>query len=274
MKYDLGGLGSAYFDISKGSARREPSGGETYLEIEVEEDVKKKMEGMLTDFQATAKNTLLSITASADSTKELVQKLARDDGDLFASIEALNSNLSSLNRIITNIESGEGALGNLLINEETEETIKRFVQSLGDTSSELQPMVANLNQAIGNLDSRIAEIKLGISSFNEASSMLIGTVGSTDETIAGFGLAADQLAEMLRESELLVEGLQRHWLIRGFVKDPIEDSEGRRVVGVEGVEANEIGVAPAKPNPESTDGSGRTSSPRTRTSYRVLGKKR
>ena len=273
LKYDLGGLGSAYFDISRGTEKRDPR-GDDFLEIAVEEDVKKKMEGMLTDFQTTARNTLVSITATSDSTKEFVEKLARDDGDLFASIDRLESNLAALNRIITNIEGGEGAIGKLLVNQETEERVDRFIGSLGDASDELQPMVANLNQTIEHLDLRISEIRQGINSFNEASEMLVGTVGATDETIAGFGVAAEQLSEMLRESEVLVEGLQRHWLVRRFIRDPVEDPAGNRLTTGEASPSDGSAAAPATTSPPATPVSDRPSDPKPRTGYRGIGKKR
>lgn len=273
LKYDLGGLGSAYFDISRGTNAR-VNGDDNYLSIDVEEDVKKKMEGLLTEFQATANNTLLSITASSDATRALVEKLASDDGDLFASIDRLNSNLTALNRIIIDIENGEGAIGNLLVNQETEATVERFIQALGDTSGDLQPIAENLNETIDHLDQRIAEIKVGVASFNEASSMLVDTVSATDGTIAGFASAADQLSEMLRESELLVEALQRHWLVKGLVRDPIEDSEGRRTTASSGDTTRSGAPEATSPPPTPANAIEKPAKTKPRTSYRFIGRKR
>jgi hypothetical protein len=104
---------------------------------------------------------------------------------------------NSLAAIMADLEKGKGAAGLLLTGEKAE--------------VQLQQTLDNVTQASASAN-RAAE------SMNKAAKGLPQTLGEADEAIQSYNDGASALLEAAREYEIVAEALQRHWLLRRFVK--------------------------------------------------------
>ncbi len=104
--------------------------------------------------------------------------------------------LANLNLLTSGLAEGEGAAGAVLRDPEMAEQVKEIVARLEEISRDAAAAAANLPP--------MAE-----------------TAAGEIEDIPGLVL---QSREMLRESQRLIEALQSHWLIRGYVDQGAESS--------------------------------------------------
>lgn len=224
LKYDLGGLGSAYFDITRGSERfEENSHGKDsrILTFSKQMDAKQEVFEVVARIENELVPAIRSYRNMADTTKALVEKLSRDDEALFRLLTSLESGVSDLNLIMARVESGEGALGDMTSqSSEMRTQLNEFAVTLNQSSQDLSDAINNLDQGITNLRNE------GGRSLNQAMNHLPGTVNRTDGAIAEFNTAATDLQETIREIEILTEALQRHWLVRRYIDDPVEGEYG------------------------------------------------
>lgn len=216
LKYDLGGLGAAYFDISKGKEKK--AGENQVLAFEMQQDVKEEMVDIITELKNAAVPAVKEVKRASKETADLVAKLSEDDGKLFGSLAAVNANLERMNIVIKSVEKGEGALGLLLKDEATKKNVADMIAKLGTTATKL-------DSTVDRVDSTVASLGTGIDSINAAAVELPGIMQNTDLTISSINESSVQLTETMREAEVLTEGIQKHWLIRKNIYDPLEDPE-------------------------------------------------
>lgn len=222
LKYDLGGLGSAYFDISRGitpfpeelqSAERA-----RVLVFGREKDTKEEVFETVTRIENEILPAIRTYRKTAETMTAFVEKLSDDNEVLYRSLTSLEEGIGELNVFVKMASSGDGALGDMISSD------SQMRKELNEFAVTLNSGTANLKSAIDNLDVGITELRSeGIDSINRAAAKLPTTVGETNATIAGVQVATDNLNEAIREMEILVIGLQKHWLVKHYIEDPIED---------------------------------------------------
>lgn len=223
LKFDLGGLGSAYFDITRGSRRfaegpGDDGDGPHMLAFRRERDAKEEVFEVVSRLEGEVIPAVRRIEETATAAKDFFEKLNDDNETLYRSLAALETGIGDLNKVMAQAAGGEGALGDML--REDSELRREF----NEFAVTLNRSTESLEQAIGKLDEGIAELREGgIASFNEAAEKFPGTVDRTNAAIGQIGSGAKQFEETARELEVLVEALQKHWLVRRNVVDPVED---------------------------------------------------
>lgn len=220
LKYDLGGLGAAYFDVSRGSKPFPPSPDQEprFLPFAQEADTKEEVFQIVKRIEDELIPAIKSFRDMSSASTALVEKLSKDDEALFRLISSLELGVNDLNRIITQAQSGEGALGDMISpDSEMRKQFNEFAVTLNRSSASLEKSIANLDQGITRLREG------GVEPLNRAVEKLPVTVDKTNKTINDYNIAALQLQETIREIEVLTEGLQKHWLVKRYIEDPVED---------------------------------------------------
>jgi len=228
LKYDLGGLGSAYFDITRGTGRfpeSAPDAPPRLLPFRQEEDAKEEIFATVRRIEDEIIPALQSYRETAETMTAFVQKLSDDNELLMGALGSLEQSTDRLDVILARIESGEGVLGDMTSSEsEMRRELNEFAVTLNRSTNQLEDAINDLQEGFVNLDEGITELRTGgVASFTEAADGFPGTIARANRAIDGYGAAAGQLSETLREIEVLTEALQRHWLVRKRVIDPVED---------------------------------------------------
>jgi exonuclease VII small subunit len=221
LKFDLGGLGAAFFDISRGSEPFPLSTDQRVSRILAFAQEANAKEQAFETFKRVENELIPAIKSfrelSATSTA-LVERLSKDDQALFRLLSSLEVGVGDLNKIIGQIQSGDGALGDMISSDsEMRKQFNEFAITLNRSSTSLEKAIANLDQGI----TRFREG--GVEPLNRAVEKLPMTVDSTTGAINEYNEAALLLQEAIREIEILTIGLQKHWLVKNLIVDPVED---------------------------------------------------
>lgn len=222
LKFDLGGLGSAYFDISRGTKRFDGigDGQPRILNFAKQADAKEEVFEIVKRIEEEIVPAIQSYKKTADSATEFIAMLSSEDEVFLRSMHSLEDGIEDLNKLIARAESGEGALGDMISSDSQMRTeFNEFAVTLNRTSRNLEGAIDNLNEGITNLREG------GVQPFNRAAQNFPTTISKTNATIDDIDRAAEQLNETLREIEVLTEGLQKHWLVRKYIDDPVEDPQ-------------------------------------------------
>ncbi len=224
LKFDLGGLGSAYFDISRGTKRFDPAadagGVPRKLAFGRERDAKEEVFEVVARLENEIIPAIRRIEETATAAKDFFEKLNDENESLYRSLAALETGIADLNKVASQAASGEGALGDMIRSDsEMRREFNEFAITLNRGTQSLENAVNNLGEGIAELR------KEGFTSFNEAAAEFPGTVANTNAAIDQIEAGARQFQETVREFEILVEGLQKHWLVRKNIEDPLEDAK-------------------------------------------------
>lgn len=187
VKKKFGVAGDAYIDITKGSGPDLPEGGG--LVASKDTDLNELMQELLNQVQSATVPLLDSIKRTADEYAGLAADMRSAEGPL----QKMLLNLESITR---KIDSGDGPAGKLVSDPEMAKTIDAVVAQVQDAISQLQAIMADVKKATANLPSMATAV-------NGEVQDIPGTVALTKETI--------------RETERLIEGIQRHWLLRKYI---------------------------------------------------------
>ncbi len=222
LKYDLGGLGSAYFDISRGIVPFPEglyeNGSARILEFDSEKDTKEEVFETVKRIEDEILPAIQTYRKTAETMTAFIEKLSDDNEALYRSLNSLEEGIGELNAFVKLASSGDGALGDMISPD------SQMRKEFNEFAVTLNSGTENLKAAIDNLDVGITELRSeGIHSINRAAEKLPTTVAETNETIAGVQVATANLNEAIREMEILVIGLQQHWLVKRYIEDPIED---------------------------------------------------
>ncbi len=224
LKYDLGGLGSAYFDISRGNTPfpvwADEKRSARILAFDSEKDTKEEVFETVKRIEDEILPAIKTYRKTAETMTAFIEKLSDDNEALYRSLTSLEEGIGELNAFVKMASSGDGALGDMISPD------SQMRKEFNEFAVTLNSGTENLKAAIDNLDVGITELRSeGIHSINRAAAKLPTTVDETNETIVGVQGATANLNEAIREMEILVIGLQKHWLVKRYIEDPIEDPE-------------------------------------------------
>jgi phospholipid/cholesterol/gamma-HCH transport system substrate-binding protein len=112
--------------------------------------------------------------------------------------------LIHVNGIVKSVDEGKGAAGRLINDPEVGNSIKQTVADVQRTTAQLPGIVSNA-----------AAVSVDIQGLTRG---LSNKVEHVDELVV-------QTTDAIKETERLIQGLQRHWLIRRYVPQPPEATE-------------------------------------------------
>lgn len=197
-KKKFGVAGDAFVEITKGSGPLLPEGSS--LACEKDTELVAMIEDVVRQIREATVPAIQQVQKAVEEYTKVAQELHRPDGNL-------QQLLSHLNAIAEGLEKGEGTAGKLL----RDPTL----------ANELSEITAKVNQSLEQVRLILENVKQVSDAIRDESGDMPGLVLQGRET--------------LRESEKLIEGLQRHWLLRKYVEaeEPTARVPSSSVIGME-----------------------------------------
>jgi len=183
VKKKLGLAGDAYVEITKGTGAELPEDASLACtkDTEITEMIQQAMEEVRT-------NTMPAIQQGQRALEEYT-KLAEDLNDPDGEVQQL---LRNINSIVEGLEKGEGTAGLFLRDKKM--------------AAQVEDMVAKLNKTVDDANKIIADMQ-------DTS----GIIKSEVEDLPGIVVQAQQT---LRETTILIQAMEKHWLFRKYVEQP------------------------------------------------------
>ncbi|NCC52059.1 MAG: MCE family protein [Spartobacteria bacterium] len=112
--------------------------------------------------------------------------------------------LARVDNLAAEVEQGHGAVGKLLKDPKTAEEIERVVATANEIVVQIQAVLVDVKEMTKDLPETMRRTDAILADVKQVTEQLPQT---TEQTQA-----------MLYESQKLIEGIQQHWLIRGYVE--------------------------------------------------------
>ena len=212
VKKTLGIAGDAYIEISMGRGLDLPEG--TVLEGTSDRAPTQMIDETLVELRREIVPVLRELNQNLQQSRLMLSEL-RDPGG------SAQRTLASAAELTDNLAKGKGLLG-------------RFLAS-STTETEWDKVLPQMNQSLSETQKSLETLKGIMADLKRTTETLPQTMASVQTTVDGLPGLLLQIQEMMRQSQRLVEAIQRHWLVNAYV----EPSEaGKRI------RAEEIGGAP------------------------------
>lgn len=180
--------GDAYFEITRGQGQPLP---EKNASIICNEHLPSAMEATLEEVRREAVPTLKKLSAGLDMWTKL-------GTDLITTRERLDQLIGRVDNMAADLQESKGTVGKLLTDPEVADELKALLVKANRSVDELQVTLNNLQKAGTNLQA----ISKALSEAKDLPGLLL------------------QTQQTLHEIESLVQGMQRHWLIRKYIEQP------------------------------------------------------
>ncbi len=179
--------GDSYIEISKGKGPPLPEDSALTCtkDTEITELLEIEVEKIMEEVTPVLEQTTLAI--------EEYTLLAADIRDPAGDLQQL---IGNLNRITEGLAKGEGMAGAVLRDPGMTEDLKDIITKIRESTERLQRIADDASRAASKLPA------------------MSETIAGEVEDVPGLVL---QSRETLRETQRLIEALQRHWLIRAYV---------------------------------------------------------
>lgn len=225
LKYDWGGFGAPYFDITRGVDAVGMT-DELYLKLETKENI-----------EAAVQRAVENISVTTVKVGELADSFNKQDGDL-------KKALASFRKIAEDASGGDSVMGLLVSDEEAATKLKETLTNFENASAQVDDSVGSINDLLeamkdgdsgvagalfndenlaNQLKRTISEIEKATTEVNDSLASLPSMLSSTDRAVNQFTEVAVVMQNAIAEYELLGQALQQHWLVRKQVKNIQED---------------------------------------------------
>ena len=209
VRRTFGVAGDAFLEITRGFGDPLPF-EHPFIPLVKDTELLDLAQELLEEVRATTVPAIEQLQALLAEATELAQELRDPEREV-------QQMLASINRMVQDIEAGEGTLGQLLRDPALAENLELLTENLLQSVADLNDILAVVAEATEQLP-RMAD-------------RLAGEL----EDIPGL---VYQTQATLQEAEVLIEGIQRHWLLRRYV-DREDRPEADRlapavIIGAEG----------------------------------------
>ncbi len=186
LKYDLGGFGAPYLEISRGTLPREDGDVQVAFRDSGKTEINSAIEEV--------REALIPAIKEIETTSSKIQQLA----DSLGSPESeFQQTMAGVNKVLQDINAGKGPAG-MFLKDET--AADQFRSSL----TAFEAAMANLSTATDGME--------------QVTARLPDTIDLSDTAIREMTQTAIDLQDAADEYEVLAEGLQRHWFVRKSVQ--------------------------------------------------------
>lgn len=189
VKRTFGIGGDVYIEISRGKSAPLPS-VHPFLEIEEDTELFEKIKNTVDELQAELIQTVDLLNEALVQYAGLAADLRDPEGPLQAFLVRLNS-------LGARIEEGDGLAGKILSDPE---------------------MADAFEEAMGEVNGSLEDVRVILADLQRASSQLPEITRSAGNSVDEVPAVIAQTGATLEEIEKLVEGLQRHWLVRKYIE--------------------------------------------------------
>jgi phospholipid/cholesterol/gamma-HCH transport system substrate-binding protein len=193
VKRKFGVVGDAYFEITRGHGKTLP---ERNASIVCNEQLPSALESAVEEVRFEAVPALKKLSAGLDTWTAF-------GTNLVTTRERLDQFLLRADSIVAGLQQGKGTAGKFLTDSSAADDLEALIAKASGSVDELHVTLKNLQQASSNL--QLASTNLPAIS---------ETLASESRDLPGLVL---QTQTSMRELERLIEGMQRHWLLRKYV---------------------------------------------------------
>lgn len=194
VKRKFGLAGDSFFEITRGVGQPLP---EENAVIVCNEQLQSAIELAIEEIRGDALAVLNKASAGLETWTAL-------GADLRRTREHIDRLAVRLDNIAAGAGAGEGTVGKLITDPTLANEAAMLLTNLNHTLSELRTVVTNLNAASANVRSGTARLPEVTGALADEAKDLPGLVAQTQSS--------------MRELERLIEAMQRHWLLRRYVK--------------------------------------------------------
>jgi hypothetical protein len=117
-------------------------------------------------------------------------------------------------------------VGKLIGDPEWSKQVAGILHDMRLTAAQLPVMAAKLDSAMTNVQDMVLSLKQAAGEFPAMAGTAAGVVqdvhgvsGGLTGQVANIQAVLLQAESMLRETQVLVEGVQKHWLVRSYIKE-------------------------------------------------------
>lgn len=196
VKKKFGVAGDSFFEITRGEGQPLP---EKNASILCNEQFQSTLDAAVEEIRSEAMLVLKKVNSGLDTWTQL-------GADLIATRERLDQLVRRGDKIVTELQEGKGTAGKLLTDPAAADELKTLLLKANRSMDEAQVTLNNLQKASDNLERASTNLPAISDAIGMEARDLPGVVLQTQQT--------------LREIERLVEGLERHWLIRKYIQQP------------------------------------------------------
>jgi phospholipid/cholesterol/gamma-HCH transport system substrate-binding protein len=195
IKKTFGVAGDSFMEISRGTGSP-LSSDKPEISCQAAEELPGMLEKMVTDLRTE----VMEVVRKAGTTFETWSQLG---ADLRKTQVDLNQFVNRLDKLATGVEQGKGTAGKLLTDTAVVDEAQRALAEATEAMTALRGILTNADAVVKNVDKGTARLPEITDALAHEAKDLPGLVAQTQAT--------------MRELERLIEGLQRHWLIRKYV---------------------------------------------------------
>ena len=188
VKKMFGIAGDAFVEVTRGKGEPVPTEG-AVLACTKDVEIVETLELVVDELRSAVLPTIEQARLAA----EAYTGLAKDLRDPQGSLQQL---LTNLNYIAEDVHAGDGLVSQLLSDPAMADDTREILAGVDRTMKELQVILEDVREATAKLPA------------------MADTLGQEVDDLPGMAL---QTQEALRETTVLVEAIQRHWLIRKHV---------------------------------------------------------
>lgn len=193
VKKKFGVAGDSYFEVTRGVGQPLP---EKNASIVCKEQLPNAIEAAVEQVRVEALLAFKRMNAGLDTWTAL-------GSNLITTRDRVDQLLARVDSIAAGLQGGKGTAGSFLTDSSAAEELKTLLVKANRSMDELQLMATNLQHASVNV--QLASTNLP--AISEA-------IGKEAKELPGLVL---QTQTSMRELERLIEGAQRHWLLRKYV---------------------------------------------------------
>ncbi|OQA27768.1 MAG: hypothetical protein BWY59_01003 [Verrucomicrobia bacterium ADurb.Bin345] len=180
-KKKFGLAGDAYLEITKGSGPPLPE--DAVMKVEKDTEITEMIQEVIERVEEVALPAIKQVQKALEEYTNLAVDLRDKEGNL-------QQLLAHLSRLAEGLEKGEGTAGQLLRDPSLAEELRAIAAKVDESLAEVTKILEDVRASTGVVKDEMQDVP--------------GLVLQTRET--------------MRETEKLVEAVQRHWLLRKYVE--------------------------------------------------------
>jgi len=232
IKKTFGVAGDAFIEITGGRGRPLPP--DALIETVVDRAPTEMLQEVVTQIRTEVLPAIHDIRLAAQSYKELAAEIKGPAVNALNRIEAIAAKMDKgdglLPRMLGDKQMADdvsGAIGR--VNTTLDET-GAAVKEMRAVTAQLGKSAGKLHETIEQLPTMVRQVNTTLDGVDKVTDNLVRVTGSMpaaldnfDQTVKSLAALVVQTQATLHEFQKLVEGAQRHWLVREYIRDDKPD---------------------------------------------------
>ena len=181
--------GDSYIEITRGVGEELPEEGATMI-CEKDTEITETVEQVVQQVREVTLPAIEQVRLAIEEYTKLAADLRNPEGNL-------QQLLAHLNQIMLGLEKGEGTAGQILRDP--------------SMANELRQITVKINESLAEVRSILEDVK-------QTTAKMPQTAESVSEEVDNLPGLVLQTQKTLMETERLIEGIQRHWLMRKYIE--------------------------------------------------------